>query len=676
MSCCCCCCCGGDSDSKPENIPFGPEMKRRCRDVFWLLLFALFVAGLVVIAAFAIKEGDVARFNHGTDMYGGVCGLDRTVNGTRYDLRNKGHLYWPNVLSLKTQLCVHKCPNGTISEQDIANIFKGAATKLDLNISLGKLVCYYNVEPTVQAVVDGKCWPTYPAKSVLGRCMPNLVDISAVDKIIGFFFSNASAAANGTSDGTDIDWKNPSSILDAAKSIVASLNARQVLTRVLHDVAAAWKMILILGFASFAVGFVWLFFLRWFAGVIVWSCVLGALAGLGALTLYVWVASRRAARDVQSASATVLEDDKVMAEFLSYAVNALLVVDTLAVVFVVLMRNRIRLAVGVVQEASVALRSLPCLVTGVPLCTFAAVGLFLAYWIVVGLLLATAGLKPGLETKSIAHIDLPDRILRYMTIYHLFGLFWCVEFILAVSKMTTAGAIAQWYWTKRATTPPALWRALRYSAGSAALGSLLVATVSALRTLLEWYDGRRRKKALKGPVDAALCCVRCCLWCFDRCIRFLTKNAYVVVAITGKSFCGAGREAAETLAKNPVRVVTINIVSGFFLLLTRVAIASATAVIAAAVLHRDEDLKYWYVPVAIVFVVALAVASVFTVVYDMAVKTILFSFCHDEAVLGEAHSNRLRKFMSKKKRSADKEARQEAHDVEMQKKAEEDAPTN
>jgi choline transporter-like protein 2/4/5 len=42
------------------------------------------------------------------------------------------------------------------------------------------------------------------------------------------------------------------------------------------------------------------------------------------------------------------------------------------------------------------------------------------------------------------------------------------------------------------------------------------------------------------------CCVkytRCCLACFERFIRFITKNAFIMMAITGEGFCTSAHQA-------------------------------------------------------------------------------------------------------------------------------------
>lgn len=39
------------------------------------------------------------------------------------------------------------------------------------------------------------------------------------------------------------------------------------------------------------------------------------------------------------------------------------------------------------------------------------------------------------------------------------------------------------------------------------------------------------------PLKALFCACQLCLCCFNRCVKYLTSNAYVMVAIDGVNFC-------------------------------------------------------------------------------------------------------------------------------------------
>ena len=44
-----------------------------------------------------------------------------------------------------------------------------------------------------------------------------------------------------------------------------------------------------------------------------------------------------------------------------------------------------------------------------------------------------------------------------------------------------------------------------------------------------------------AAVNFVVKCAACCIACFERLIRFLTDNAYIMMAITGKNFCASAR---------------------------------------------------------------------------------------------------------------------------------------
>ena len=47
--------------------------------------------------------------------------------------------------------------------------------------------------------------------------------------------------------------------------------------------------------------------------------------------------------------------------------------------------------------------------------------------------------------------------------------------------------------------------------------------------------------------------VHCCLWCLEKCVRYITMNAYIMIAIEGKGFCLSAWSARP--AKTPARVL-------------------------------------------------------------------------------------------------------------------------
>lgn len=73
-----------------------------------------------------------------------------------------------------------------------------------------------------------------------------------------------------------------------------------------------------------------------------------------------------------------------------------------------------------------------------------------------------------------------------------------------------------------------LWWAFRYHLGSLAFGSLLIAIVTMIKVLFEYFAKKYEKMAGDNVfVKAIICYVRCMIWCLDACVKFISENAYI-----------------------------------------------------------------------------------------------------------------------------------------------------
>ena len=69
----------------------------------------------------------------------------------------------------------------------------------------------------------------------------------------------------------------------------------------------------------------------------------------------------------------------------------------------------------------------------------------------------------------------------------------------------------------------------RFHAGSIAFGSLIIALIQLVRVLLAYTQKKLKGKTGK-VVQALLCLLQCCLWCFEKVIRYINRQAYVEVS--------------------------------------------------------------------------------------------------------------------------------------------------
>ena len=123
--------------------------------------------------------------------------------------------------------------------------------------------------------------------------------------------------------------------------------------------------------------------------------------------------------------------------------------------------------------------------------------------------------------------------------------------------MVLAGVFSQWYWTpsvdgKKRNLPScalgtSLWNTTVFHLGTVAFGSLIIAIIRMIRTILEYIEkklkkfnndltkykvGKPGKCSTKLFISRCLLCFcKCCLWCLEKFMRFINRNAYIMCAV-------------------------------------------------------------------------------------------------------------------------------------------------
>lgn len=97
-------------------------------------------------------------------------------------------------------------------------------------------------------------------------------------------------------------------------------------------------------------------------------------------------------------------------------------------------------------------------------------------------------------------------------------------------------------------------------------------------------------------------CLSCCLWCFEKCMKYINKNAYIEIAIYGYSFCtgnvnyplglgsaplsrvnggnfcfAAACQAFKTLLENVLRIAAVNFIYRMVIFFMKVFVAGTCA---------------------------------------------------------------------------------------------------
>ncbi|ETN75733.1 hypothetical protein NECAME_03705 [Necator americanus] len=175
--------------------------------------------------------------------------------------------------------------------------------------------------------------------------------------------------------------------------------------------------------------------------------------------------------------------------------------------------------------------------------------------------------------------------------------------------ISLAGAFASYYWAKNKPKDVpsfpvlrAFGRAIRYNLGSLAFGSLIIAVIKIIRVILDYLD-KKLATTKSDVLKVILTAFKCCFWCMEVFFKFLTKNAFIMMAIYGKNFFTSAKDSFLLLVRNCVRAAVVNQVAGILLFLGKALITLGMG-------------SYF-------------VADLFFDVYEMAVDTTFICFLED-----------------------------------------------
>ncbi|XP_062334080.1 choline transporter-like protein 1 [Osmerus eperlanus] len=599
--------CCGSSEGKRD---WKPLEERSCTDIPWLVIFTVFCIGMGCICGFSIATGAASRLVSGYDSYGNTCGQKNTqIDGIELsgrDQTDKKFVFFLDPCNIdlinrrikSIALCVSRCPDTEL--QTYTDVKKFA-------LANGSELCSYDISPTRYPSHPDrsiKCpkLPVPPSKSlpVFHRCFP--VDVACYAEF--------------------------------AKAFITFVSDNSVLYRVVAGVMASKEIIMGLCLLALVLSMILMVVIRYISMVLVWILtvlvVLGSVGGTGVLW-WLYVDHRKALQDqAVSALGKEVASDNVQA-LMVYAIGATIFTVVL-LLLMFFMRKRVALTIALFHVAGKVFTHLPLLVLQ-PFWTFLTLMLFWAYWLGVLLFLGTAGSPVKNEQTGLVEYHMSGP-LQYMVWYHVVGLIWISEFILACQQMTIAGAVVTYYFTRDKSqlslTPilTSVLRLIRYHLGTVAKGAFIITLVEIPRLFLAYIHSQ-----LKGKENACARCMLkaciCCLWCLEKCLAFLNQNAYAATAINSTSFCTSARDAFVILVENALRVAAINTVGDFVLFLGKVLIVSCTAFAGVLALNYQRDYTVWVLPLLIVCLFAFLVAHCFLSVFEMVVDVLFLCFAVD-----------------------------------------------
>nr|XP_034302606.1 choline transporter-like protein 2 isoform X2 [Crassostrea gigas] len=667
----------------------GPIKNRSCTDVICCLLFLVFLLGMAACSIIGYARGNPYKLLYPTDSSGNICGYDTGYTGKPY------LVYFDMLQCAKTgtaviitgcptpQICVDTCPTTYWHYLYQEALETAPSPTKNTADRATDMICKPGTDTsvgTIQNLVDTDACATYYVKStpVVGRCIPS------------FFLEITDMAQNlyVTASGKDYNLTNSAgegitgtAMNEASYWLAKFMSVTQVIEMIYKDVIASWWLILAFLGIAMVVCFIWIVLMRWLTGIIVWFSIFAVLGVISYACYYSYVQYY----DLKSTNVTgTWGYSEAFALNFSYYLKlketwlafgcgtaTFLAIFVLLLIFLL---DRICIAIELIKESSRAIGNMiftlfwPIIPFFIQLAIVGYFGFSSVYIASIGdqkyytngtnttddginYYLSRIPCTPDDSTQG-SYCDFVKyggtEYIVVMQVFMLFMFFWTMNFVVAMGQMVLAGAFASYYWAfEKPKDIPAfplsasLYRTFRYHFGSLAFGSLIIAIIQMIRVALEYLDHK-----LKGSENRLakffLKCLKCCFWCLEKFMKFLNRNAYILIAVYGKNFCTSAKDAFFLILRNIVRVVVLDKITDYVLFLSKLLVTASVGV--AAYFWFQGKVTYFsnYVPTNLNYYITPVIVSIlwsslgtflictcFFSVYAMAVDTLFLCFLED-----------------------------------------------
>nr|CAD1821047.1 unnamed protein product [Ananas comosus var. bracteatus] len=594
---------------------------RKCRDLVFLVVFIAFWVAMIVNSSFGFNQGNPLRLTYGLDYKGNMCGDRHAEDGVNF-------------------VCDY--PEGDI--------------RLSVDDWIDRDYDYFEfLTPEMRnssLQLQGPCYPViFPSVNVFWSCQ----FIARA--------SNVSLRHWQQMGGINI---NENILID--KTIHKAINSRSaVLKRYVADIGKSWPVLIVCGgMLPLFLSIIWLLMIRHFVAGMTWITVFLFNALIISVTMFYYTKAGWIGND--ALSVVIGESDPYVnisgreVNHLRAAAVLMTIVMIIAVLSSIAIIRRILIATSVLKVAAKVIGEVQALIV-FPVLPYAILAIFYMFWFSAALHLFSSGqiLKNDCNGNCCSYDLKSNKVncdsccgysihytphIGISILFHLFGCYWATQFFIACSSTVIAGSVASYYWTRGEISEEipflpvfsSVKRLLRYSLGSVALGSLVVSIVEWVRFILESL--RRRLKHVDTVSESCMgrtmsSSSQCCLGCIDWTIKSVNRNAYIMIAITGKGFCKASAIATGLIMNNILRIGKVNVIGDVILFLGKLCVSLFCALFAFLMLdtHKYKSahnkISSPLFPVLVSWALGYIVATLFFAVVEMSIDTIILSFCQD-----------------------------------------------
>ena len=539
---------------------------------------------------------------------------------------------------------------------------------------------------------------TLPSTNILKRCIPSISFNSQEDYNTTITFtSKVTNEIVEIYDHSGQDTITFGILTEALSGLGKILDTEGYLSQALSELNDIWWICLLLVILAGIISLLWVILLRFFLKPMVFV-TLSALVGVIGFGIYycydTYIDMGDSSNDDQIESFTDIGFTTDLSAYLrvrdTWLVFLILasVSEIILLLMIIFLYQRVKIAIEIMSEASKALSSMwsalfypvvTWLLFILPLICFyiystlALVSVSVPTYRVYSTLPENSLVNatfvgescdpnsfiPETPDQECIFIDYNDdsvivhEYLTYFCVLTFIIFIWISNFFLAQGEMTLAGAFSSWYWTwtfkkkgkKDLENLPILnsfGRSLWFHTGTLAFGSSIITIIQIIRYIFEYIDAKlKANQAMQNwLVKSISCCCKCCLACFERFLRYVNRNAYIITASNSKAFCPAAYEAFNLIVSNILRVTVLDKTTDFILFVGKFLVMFSISGISWAIFSNSTAISntlgidvpdiddYWLI-VCVISLVSYFIASGFFAVYGMAVDTVFMCFLLD-----------------------------------------------
>ncbi|KJX95679.1 protein pns1 [Zymoseptoria brevis] len=233
-----------------------------------------------------------------------------------------------------------------------------------------------------------------------------------------------------------------------------------------------------------------------------------------------------------------------------------------------------------------------------------------------------------------------------LVVYITFAGYWITEWLKNTIHVTISGVYGAWYFNPnnpaKGATRGAAKRALTYSFGSIAFGSLIVAILDFLRFACSIARGNG---GTGNPVaDCAFCILQCILGLIQWAIEFVNRYAFSYIALYGKAYVASAKGTWKMIKDRGIDALINECLVGPVLSMGCLFVAVCCALVAYIYLDvtdpaYNEGGAFTGVIVVYAFLIGLQIAGCFVVPINSGIDTIFVGMGWDPQCLMQQHGD-------------------------------------